>query len=257
MKLAVNLNAVMSGHPMPDSLQRIKDCGYNAFEIWSWWDAAFDALHKEKKRLHMEAISLCTKFISLTDPAQRDAYTAGLAESIAAAKTINAPLLVSQIGADTGAGFAAQRDSIVEGLRRSAPLLEEAGITLVVEPLNLRVDHAGYFLSASDDAFDIVNRVNSKNVKVLFDIYHQQITEGDILRRIRQNIDLIGHFHAAGNPGRHELYNNELDYGYIFAEIEKTGYDGYIALEYIPVDPYEKGLTHALQLAQAASCPHQ
>mgnify|MGYP000668235660 CR=1 FL=1 len=81
------------------------------------------------------------------------------------------------------AGRELQRKSLVEGLKACAPLLEKKGVTLVVEPLNLRVDHRGYFLSGSDEAAEIIKEVGSPNVKMLFDIYHQQITEGDLVRR--------------------------------------------------------------------------
>lgn len=136
----------------------------------------------------------------------------------------------------------------MEGLKACVPYLEESGITLVVEPLNVRVDHAGYYLYSSDEAAGIMREVGSPYVKMLFDIYHQQITEGDLIRRIREYIPYIGHFHAAGNPGRHELYDGEIDYRKVFAAIGETGYDGYIGLEYFPEDEVEKGLAFAKQI---------
>lgn len=121
-------------------------------------------------------------------------------------------------------------------------ILKDTGITLVIEPLNTRVDHKGYFLSSSDEAAGILKTVNSPSVKMLFDIYHQQISEGDIIRHIQEYIQLIGHFHAAGNPGRHELYHSELDYNKVIEAISALGYDKYIGLEYFPEDDPEIGL---------------
>ena len=121
-------------------------------------------------------------------------------------------------------------------------MLEENGITLVLEPLNTAVDHAGYYLSSSKEAFLLAKEAGSENVKILFDIYHQQITEGDVIRSIRENISLIGHFHAAGNPGRHEIDTGELNYPNIFRVIQETGYTGYMGLEYFPVKPALEGL---------------
>ena len=137
---------------------------------------------------------------------------------------------------------------MVEGLKACVPYLEESGITLVVEPLNTRVDHAGYYLSSSDEAAEIMKEVGSPYVKMLFDIYHQQIMEGDLIRRIKEYIPYIGHFHAAGNPGRHELYQSEVDYGKVFAAIQETGYEGCVGLEYFPLDDPEKGLAFAKKL---------
>ena len=87
-------------------------------------------------------------------------------------------------------------------------------------------------------------------MKMLYDIYHQQITEGDLIRRIREYAPLIGHFHAAGNPGRHELYNSEIDYRKVLEAIRETGYEGYVGLEYFSVDEKEKGLEYAKQVME-------
>jgi hydroxypyruvate isomerase len=123
-------------------------------------------------------------------------------------------------------------------LKEAAPLLEDAGITLVIEPLNELVDHAGYYLVRSDEAFELVDEVGSDAVKVVFDIYHQQISEGHLIRNITEHIDRIGHFHAAGNPGRHELTCGEIHYPLIFEAIQGGTFDGYVGLEYWPVaDP--------------------
>ena len=144
----------------------------------------------------------CTQFISLVNPADRSAYIDGVAASIDAAKRLGTKILISQVG-DFREGIPreSQHDSLVDGLREVAPLLEKAELTLVIEPLNERVNHPGYYLVQSDEAFQIIDKVNSDNIKVVFDIYHQQISEGDLIENIRSNIDKIGHFHAAGNPG--------------------------------------------------------
>lgn len=123
-----------------------------------------------------------------------------------------------------------------------APFLEEAGVTLVVEPLNILVDHPGYYLYSSEEAFQIIDEVGSPNVKVLFDIYHQQIMEGNLISRIQRNINKIGHFHAADNPGRHELYMGEIQYLNVFRAIEETGYRGYIGFEYFPLEEPLSGI---------------
>ena len=136
-----------------------------------------------------------------------------------------------------------QHDCLVEGLREAAPILENAGITLVIEPLNELIDHAGYYLIRSDEAFQIIDKVGSPNVKVVFDIYHQQISEGNVIRNLTRNIDSIAHFHAAGNPGRHELTVGELNYRAIFDAIAETSYNGFVGLEYWPVNEPEVGLT--------------
>ncbi|MFT4690385.1 MAG: hydroxypyruvate isomerase, partial [Limisphaerales bacterium] len=153
------------------------------------------------------------------------------------ARRLGTKTLISQVGDHrVGVSRDEQRQSLVDGLRAAAPDLEAAGVTLVIEPLNELVDHAGYYLIRSDEAFDIVDQVGSPNVKVVFDIYHQQISEGHLIRNIVSNIDKIGHFHAAGNPGRNELQRGEINYAEVFAAIRATEFDGYVGLEYWPLD---------------------
>ena len=116
----------------------------------------------------------------------------------------------------------------------------------VVEPLNTKLNHPGYFLSASKEAFDLIDEVGAQSVRVLYDIYHQQITEGDILRSLLPNLDKAGHIHAAGAPGRHELTQGELNYPNIFKQLRAAGYEGYVGLEYSPQQAPEEGLRAVL-----------
>ena len=114
-------------------------------------------------------------------------------------------------------------------------MLEAAGITLLVEPLNELIDHQGYYLVKSAEAFDIIKQVASPNIKILFDIYHQQISEGNVINNILANMEYIGHFHAAGNPGRNELQRGEINYPPLFAAIKQSNFSGYVGLEYWPL----------------------
>lgn len=242
MKISVCVDALYKGKDLFESLEKIKASGQDAFEFWSWWDKDLDKLKQTKEKLGMEVTSFCTRFISLVDPDQREAYIEGLKESIAVAKILGCKTLITQTGDETGQSREAQHQALVEGLKACAPILEESGITLLVEPLNRKVNHKNYYLYRSDEAFEIIDQVGSKYVKVLFDIYHQQITEGDIINRIKGNIDKIGHFHAAGVPDRSELYYGELNYNEIFKEINQLGFKGYIGYEYFPKDTPETGL---------------
>ena len=126
-------------------------------------------------------------------------------------------------------GVVASSQSVDTVVFRMAPPM-----TLVLEPLN-PLDHVGYYLRTSDEGFAIIREVGSPAVRLLFDVYHQQITEGDILSHILPNIGLIAHFHGAGVPGRHEMTSGELDYASIFAAIDGAGYDRHFGLEYFPV----------------------
>ncbi len=136
----------------------------------------------------------------------------------------------------------------MKALSAAAPIFESGGITAVLEPLNVLVDPKGYYLSSSAQAADIIKEVKSENIKMLFDIYHQQITEGNIINNINQYKDLIGHFHIADNPGRHEPGTGELNYSAIFKAIEKTGYEGFVGLEFAPLASCSDALKSVIDL---------
>ena len=247
MRLSVCVDAIYMGKPLEEAIRKVKAAGLNTIEFWSWEEKDLDLLESCVKE-GVEIAAFCTGFVSLVEAAKREEYVKTLQKTIGTAKRLGCKRIISQTGAELSIDRKEQHESLVEGLKACVPCLGESGITLVVEPLNVRVDHAGYYLYSSDEAAGIMREVGSPYVKMLFDIYHQQITEGDLIRRIREYIPYIGHFHAAGNPGRHELYDGEIDYRKVFAAIGETGYDGYIGLEYFPEDEVEKGLAFAKQI---------
>ncbi|RKP52986.1 glyoxylate-induced protein [Cohnella endophytica] len=243
MKLSVCVDAVYNGRGFEESVRSIGELGYDTIEFWTWWDKDLDDVSRVVREAGVSIACFCTKFVSLVDSSKREEYIQGLEESIAAAKRLDCRALISQVGNELkDVSREEQRRSLVEGLKACVPLLEREGMTLLVEPLNLLVDHQGYYLASSEEAFGIVREVGSKHVKVLFDIYHQQITEGHLISTIQANIEWIGHFHAAGNPGRHELNFGEIHYPAVFDAIRVTGYEGYVGLEYFPLREPEEGL---------------
>ncbi|MCC9644099.1 TIM barrel protein [Rhodopirellula sp. JC740] len=246
LNASVCVDAVLEDLSTIDAMQVVARCGYSAFEFWKWWDKDLEAIQKTRKELNLAVAAVCTKFVSLVDPSTRAEYLGGLEESIEAAKQLQCPTLISQVGdARPGVSRQEQRDCMIDGLKQAAPKLEDAGVTLAIEPLNELIDHAGYYLVRSEEAFEIIKAVDSPNVKVTFDIYHQQISEGHVIANLTENIGSIAHFHAAGNPGRHELDRGELHYPSIFSAIAETDYSGYVGLEYWPVDDAEAGLQKA------------
>jgi hydroxypyruvate isomerase len=126
--------------------------------------------------------------------------------------------------------------SIFEGLKQAADLAKAANITLLLEPLNTKVDHPGYTLSHSAQAFEIIRRIGSPHLKVLYDVYHMQIMEGDLIATLTANLSEIGHIHVADVPGRHEPGTGEINYVNIARMLRTAGYDGGIGLECFPQD---------------------
>jgi hydroxypyruvate isomerase len=132
-------------------------------------------------------------------------------------------------------------EAVADGLKRIAPYAEEKGVNLNMELLNSKVNHPGYQCDHTAWGVAVCERVNSPRVKLLYDIYHMQIMEGDIIRTIRENIKWIGHFHTAGNPGRNDMDDTqELNYAGICRAIAATGYSLYVGHEFVPKgDPIE------------------
>ena len=130
----------------------------------------------------------------------------------------------------------------VAGLKQIVPLAEEKGVVIQMELFNSKVDHPDYMCDNTAWGIELCKRLDSPNFKLLYDIYHMQIEEGDIIRTIRENHRYFGHYHTAGVPGRHEIEENqELFYPAIMKAIVETGYEGFVAQEFIPTreDPSE------------------
>jgi hydroxypyruvate isomerase len=149
-----------------------------------------------------------------------------------------------------GIGDDAAVANCVAGLSRIAPLAEKHNVTICVELLNSKVNHPGYQGDHTAFGVAVMKGINSPRVKLLYDIYHMQIMEGDVIQTIRDNIGFIGHFHTGGVPGRHEINGSqELNYHAIAVAIADLNYRGYVAHEFVPTrsEPFES-LTEAFQL---------
>ena len=224
--------------PLPDFVAEVKAMGFAAIELWDRGDDFEEVV--ELARAHDLAIATITGHgslpIGLNDPSQHDRIEAELRASIDVAAAVGIPGLICFSGnRREGVSGEASIAATVEGLRRIAPYAEEQGVNLNVELLNSKVDHPGYECDHSAWGLEVCRRVNSPNVKLLYDIYHMQIMEGDLIRTITENIEWIGHFHTAGVPGRHDFDDTqELNYRGICRAISDAGYEFYVGHEYKP-----------------------
>ena len=234
MKFDIPVPCFFGGDDFCAALKKIGELGFAAAETYDWKRLDPEKVRAAQEESGVKLISMCTSFFNMTAPECRGQWVDGLRESCEAAKKMGVSMLITQVGNDTGEERALQHESIVRGIRAGAPILEEYGITLLVEPLNILVDHKGYYLPSSAEAFDIIREAGCKNAKVVFDIYHQQISEGNIIPNILANLDMIAHLHCAGHPGRHDLQFGENDYKVIFEAVDKAGYTGFCGLEYSP-----------------------
>ena len=141
-------------------------------------------------------------------------------------------------------------ENMLEGIQKILPLAEQSGVTLHLELFNSKIDHKDYMADRSAWGIELCKRLGSSNFKLLYDIYHMQISEGDIIRTIQDHHEYFGHYHTAGVPGRHEIdETQELNYRAIMQAIASTGYTGYVAQEFIPSGKGAKEKAEALQKA--------
>lgn len=237
MKYSICIEPLFGNIPFEDRVKIISEIGYEAVELWDSSDKDLDKFVEECKKYNIEVAACGLNDIwgnrRLNAPT-RD-FMAVLEETIPNLKKMGCSSTIALTGEiDKNKTIEEQKKKIIETLKEAAKIAESENIVIVVEALNSYVDHKDYFLDSSKTGFEIIKEVGSDSIKLLYDVYHMQIMEGNIISNITDNIDLIGHFHSAGVPGRHELYSGELNYKNIITSINDAGYDKYFGIEYWP-----------------------
>jgi len=176
--------------------------------------------------------------VGWNDPSQHDRLIARSEELLPKVAAANLPTMIVFSGNRNGRDDAEGRRNCAAGLKRIMPLAEELGINVVMELLNSKRDHADYMCDHTQWGAELVDDIASERFKLLYDIYHMQIMEGDVIATIEENIDAIAHFHTGGVPGRNEIdETQELNYRRICEAIRDTGYRDYIGQEFVPAGP--------------------
>lgn len=244
---------------LAEKARKVADLGYRAMEFWSHDDSPerdVDALAAACKEtgLMVNDFGVRAPGAALVNAADRDKYLAGLRATIEVAKKLDCRKLLMTTGNRIeGQSDAEHHQAIVETLKAAAGIASGEGITLLLEPLNSLVDHKGYYLESGHEGAQMIEEIGSPAVRLLWDIYHMQIMHGNVLAYIEEYLPLIGHFHSAGVPGRHELNVGELDYGNILKAIKGWGYEGCFGLEYWAVgDDDAASLAETRKLTAAA-----
>jgi len=238
-RLRQSLSRWTSKEPLPQLCSRIHSMGFSALDLvhTDEWSVVID---------HGLAVSMGyptrrDNFIAVgfNDPTNHAVLLKELEDTIPLAQKAGVKNLITMFGnrrPDIDERHAL--DNCVAGLSKIAPLAQESGITLCVELLNSKVDHHGYQGDSTAFGVAVMKGINSPNVKLLYDIYHMQIMEGDVIRTIRDNMAWIGHFHTGGVPGRHEIDGTqELNYHAVAKAIADAGFQGFIAHEFMPTNP--------------------
>jgi len=250
IKFSVCLDTLLTEYPFVERAKKAKDLGFSAVEFW-FHDKDED-INEFGNLCRKEGIEVACFVVNsptgdiggtLVNPEDRGRYISRLKDLIPLAHNLNCKTLITCAGNTMeNKTYEQQYNSILDSLWEASKIVEKEGITLVLEPLNTLVDHKGYFLDSAIKGAEIVRKINHPNIKLLYDIYHMQIMEGNIISFIEKNLDIIGHFHSASVPGRNELWLGELNYKNILERIYSLGYKGYIGLEYFPTMSSEESL---------------
>jgi hydroxypyruvate isomerase len=248
--------------PIPDGMAMLSRLGYDAFELPDWRNpASLIAFVKAREKYPLECVCIiankgpATPGCGLVDPGEREGFVAQVKLAIEAAKKLDSKGLLVLSGNELeGVSRAEQLGNAVYALRAAAPLLEDNGITAMIEVVN-NVDYPGYLLHNMRDTAVVVDRVYSPNVKILCDLYHVQMMEGNLINNIQLYKDRIGHFHIADLPGRHEPGTGEVNYRNVFKAIHGLcgNFQASIGLEYTSLSPIENNLVEMRKMATVES----
>ncbi len=191
--------------------------------------------------------------LNMVEASKRPALLAEVESNLKYAQRMGVPLALLMSGdAVAGKTFEEQFAEMVEGAKRCGDLAAKYGVTLIVEPLNTKVNHQGYFLSNCVDGLRLMTAVDHDHVRLLFDLYHEQVERGDVIRTALAAMPYVKVFHVADNPGRHEPGTGEMSYANIYKAISKAGYEGYMTMEYLPVKEPVASLKQAVTEMRAA-----
>jgi len=255
VKLSICIEMIFRELPFLDRIDAVSEAGFPAFEFWGWRSKDIKGILNRKKERGLAVSSFGVEPAGrIVDYSTKDEFVKGVKDSINTAHKLECTRLIVTTGNEMkNVPRETQHENIVRCLKEASKHAEKADVTLVLEPLNVLVDHKGYYLYSSSEGFEILRKVNSPNVKLLYDIYHQQITEGNLIDTITRNVGLIGHFHSADVPGRHEFGTGEINYTNVLRKIDKLGYDGFVGLEFMPLKDSKEALRKVKEIIEHTS----
>ena len=245
MKASICIETIFTEYPLMERFQHVKQAGFEYAEFWSWDDKDLKAIKSECERLGLKIASFSgDKDYSLIDSTHNEKYLQYLKRSVDAANFLGCENLVIHSNAlgeggvvicdYNGCDKAELFTNMQKVLKEAGVLAQKGGIMLVLEALNTNIDHADNFLSSTADSVKAAAGAQSPKIKILYDIYHMQLMEGNIVNTLSDYFEQIGYIHAADVPGRHEPGTGELNYGNIIKMLNALGYKGIVGFELFP-----------------------
>ncbi|MFN7806119.1 MAG: hydroxypyruvate isomerase family protein [Planctomycetaceae bacterium] len=252
-RFAVNVEMWFRKLPFLDRIRAAADLGFPAVEFWPHEGKDIPAIARlcAERKIAISQFTAWGFKPGLNEPKNHPAFVQAIEKGCQVAKDLNCSLMTVVAGDDVpGLTQEQMHQNTIEGLKRGGPIAEKHGITLILEPMNIRVDHKGHCLYGSAPTMKIIAAVNSPAVKINWDLYHMHITEGDLCGHLREGFQAghIGYLQLADHPGRNEPGTGEIHYNRVLKEAHDLGYRGYVGLE---LNPKTTELAAALGCAQA------
>lgn len=258
--LSVMLWTVFRDLPFPERLAKVAEAGYSNVELVGeyahWSKAEFDNANAVRRRVGIRFDATAGLKHGIADPAQRDVFLSELKEAFVPMRVLGCPAMIVLSGnAVPGLSREAQHASCVEGLKRAAGLVE--GKQIEGQPVRLLLEcidpeeNPHYFLPSAAEAIEIVRAVDHPQVQFLYDLYHEQIAEGNLMEKLEKHIDVIGLVHVADVPGRHAPGTGEINYTNIYRKLAELRYRHMVAMEFLPVGDAVAELRKAREDVQA------
>jgi len=240
--LSVMLWTIYRDLPFEQRLDKVTQAGYHAVELVGefkdWSDQDFRNVDRKKRELGLTFDATSGLHASLCDPSKRDEFLSEVRAILPVMEKLQCNKLIVLTGNKVpGLSLQEQHGSCVEGLKRAADLAAAKNVQVLLENIDPE-ENPKYFLTSVAEGFEIVREINLPHVRFLYDFFHEQISEGNLIEKLEKNIDLVGLVHVADVPGRHEPGTGEIHYPNIYRKLAQLKYDRYVAMEFLPTgDP--------------------
>jgi hydroxypyruvate isomerase len=240
--LSVMLWTIYRDRPFAERLDKVAEAGYHAVELVGefkdWSDQDFGNVNRKKRELGITFDATSGLHASLCDPSKRDEFLSEVRAILPTMEKLECNKLIVLSGNKVpGLSPPEHHSSCVEGLKKAADLAGARNVQVLLENIDPE-ENPRYFLTSVAEGFEIVREVNSPHVRFLYDFFHEQISEGNLIEKLEKNIDMVGLVHVADVPGRHEPGTGEIHYPNIYRKLVQLKYDRYVAMEFLPTgDP--------------------
>jgi hydroxypyruvate isomerase len=251
--LSVMLWTVYPKAPFEQRIDKVVEAGFNSLEMveeyknWTKDDYARFRAKRHELKLTVDATSGITR--SMVDPAERDALLKEIREKLPVLEELESNKLILLTGDKVpGLSHEQMHNNVVESLKRAAEICAAKKVSILLENIDPE-ENPKYFLTSVTEGFQIVREAKAPNVKFLYDFFHDQIAEGNLLAKLDKNLDIISHVHIADVPGRHDPGTGEINFPNIFRKLGQLGFNGYVAMEFVPEGDTVEALRTAREMA--------